>query len=511
MQNIFNWGHNMQYREFGNTGIWVSAAGMGTSRFPFQLVQTSKGIEQCAQMVVQATNAGINFFDSASTYSAGHCEEILRLALPHVKSEYHICGKSSCYEQQTSDSLLRHLETSLKNIGIEYFDFYYMWNVKSWEQFEFIISPGGPYEGALEAKRKGLIRHICFSSHAPVADAIKIIESGLFEGITISYSLLNVHENEPVLRIAKQNGLGVSIMNPLGGGIIPQNPTLFEGCVLSGDKGVADAALKFVYANDAVSTILCGISTPDELDSNISSLNTPDLHTPHERRNSCHNLNSFSAFCTGCNYCKNCPSNIPISKLMSAYNQTKFNATTCFFNRASSELIKYINFFKQLDGIYTFKTSKNPCIKCRKCEKICTQNLPITQILDEIYSWVGKTGASIDIRKERLRSLLPAHYKRVGFYTAGFYTSFVIDMYKKFFGNFPFEVYIFDSNPQKWGQTFLESFCIRPPSDISKLSLDIVLISNYIHSDSIYKDLTKKYSAENIQKLHQEFDIPWTF
>ena len=84
-------------------------------------------------------------------------------------------------------------------------------------------------------------------------------------------------------------------------------------------------------------------------------------------------------------------------------------------------------------------------------------------------------------------------------------------MYKKFFGNFPFEVYIFDSNPQKWGQTFLESFCIRPPSDISKLSLDIVLISNYIHSDSIYKDLTKKYSAENIQKLHQEFDIPWTF
>ena len=501
----------MQYREFGKTGILVSAVGMGTSRFSLQQVQTVEGIEQCAQIIIQAAHAGVNFFDSATTYSAGYCEEILRLALPHIKSEYHICGKSSCYEQKNKDAFLRHIESSLKNIGIAHFDFYYMWNVKSWEQFEFMMSSGGPYEGALEAKRQGLIRHICFSSHAPVRDAIKIIESGMFEGITVSYSLLNAHENEPVLRAAQKNGLGVSIMNPLGGGIIPQNRSLFQTCILPDDKSVVDAALKFVYADPAVSTIMCGIRTQEELDSDVSSLNLPDSHASSKRFQSLQNLRYFPSFCTGCNYCKDCPSNIPVSKLMSAYNQTKFNSNTCFFNRNSTELIKYINFFKQLDGIYTFETSENPCIKCKKCERICTQHLPITKTLDEIYHWVNKTCSSVADRKERLRSLLSASYKRVGFYTAGFYTSFVINMYKNFFGDLPFEVYVFDSNPQKWGQPYLESLSIRSPADIPKAQLDVVLISNYIHSDSIYKELTSQFPTENIQKLHQESDVPWTF
>ena len=501
----------MQYREFGKTGIFVSAVGMGTSRFSFQQVQTTEGIEECAQVIIEASRAGVNFFDSAATYSAGHCEQILRLALPHIKNEYHICGKSSCYEQKSKDAFLRHLESSLRNIGIDHFDFYYMWNVKSWEQFEFIVSSDGPYEGALEAKQQGLIRHICFSSHAPAPDAIKIIESGMFEGVTVSYSLLNAQENEPVLRAAQKNGLGVSIMNPLGGGIIPQNSSLFQPCLLPGDQNVIDAALKFIYADPAVSTILCGIHTRYELDSNISSLNSADSYTPKERLQSLQGLQSFPSFCTRCNYCKDCPANIPISKLMSAYNQIKFNSDSCFFNRTSPELIKYINFFKQLDGIYTFETAENPCIKCQRCQKICTQHLPIIQTLDEIYHWVDKTCSSIAGRKARLHSLLSPSYTRVGFYTAGFYTSFIINMYKSFWGDFPFEVYIFDSNPQKWGQQYLESFYIQSPLDIPKADLDVIIISNYIHSESIYKDLTSQFPMQKIQKLHSEWDVPWTF
>ena len=73
--------------------------------------------------------------------------------------------------------------------------------------YKDIIKPGGAYEGALKAKKMGLIEHIVFSNHAVPSVAIKIIEDGLFEGLTLSYNLLNFKLMDPVLKAASKKNI----------------------------------------------------------------------------------------------------------------------------------------------------------------------------------------------------------------------------------------------------------------------------------------------------------------
>ena len=67
----------MKYREFGNTGIKVSALGLGTNRFK---VNTDAEIENSVEIVSQAIQRGINYIDSSYTYSKGMAEEIIKEA-----------------------------------------------------------------------------------------------------------------------------------------------------------------------------------------------------------------------------------------------------------------------------------------------------------------------------------------------------------------------------------------------------------------------------------------------
>ncbi len=499
----------MQYRKFGQTGIEVSAVGMGANRFPLEDMKNYSGIERAASIIINAADNGVNFFDSAPSYSGGKCEEILRMALKQINKPIHICSKSSCYNQRNKDEFLRYVEGSLKKIGINCFDFYFMWNVKSLAQYRIIMEKGGAYDGAVEAIKRGLIKHICFSSHAPVSDALKIIADGAFEGILLSYSLLNFRENEPILSAASEKNMGVAVMNPLGGGIIPQNATVFSDAMLDGDRDVIDSALKFVYADKAISTVLCGVSSLSELVADVDSLSKDDVYQTQRQEQVRKKLRALNGFCTGCGYCAGCPKGIPTSKLMQAYNQTLFEAGETIFNRNDEGMKKKINFFRYLEGNFVFENDDNPCIKCGRCEKICTQHLPIMERVATIYSWVKESTVSTDSRRKLFKDW--TQYKRIGFYTAGYYTSFVLNMYKELIGEPTFTIFIIDSDIKKRGEMFLNQFTVQSPDDIPKLNLDAVIITNYIHETEIYASLKEKYPNENIIKLHKDKDVPFSF
>ena len=55
--------------------------------------------------------------------------------------------------------------------------------------------------------------------------------------------------------------------------------------------------------------------------------------------------------------------------------------------------------------------------------------MPIVETIGRIYERVDENGVSLDKRKKRLEQLIKPVYKKVGFYTAGFYTAFVMDLY----------------------------------------------------------------------------------
>jgi 1-deoxyxylulose-5-phosphate synthase len=67
----------MEYRQLGNSGVRVSVIGLGTNRFGSREVAQT----DVDQIIDQALDLGINFFDTANVYTEGRSEETLGQAL----------------------------------------------------------------------------------------------------------------------------------------------------------------------------------------------------------------------------------------------------------------------------------------------------------------------------------------------------------------------------------------------------------------------------------------------
>ena len=187
-------------RPLGRTGISLSVLGAGTTRFPSADLRDAEGLDRCAALLARAVRYGVNYIDNAFSYAEGHSEEIVARLLRLVPREsVHIAVKSNSGSDPTADDVLRRVEGGLRRTGAAYFDFLYLWSVLDAEQLAFLLRPGGPYEGALEAKKRGWVRHLLVSSHAPARDAEQIVDCGAFEGILLSYNLMSRTETGPVI------------------------------------------------------------------------------------------------------------------------------------------------------------------------------------------------------------------------------------------------------------------------------------------------------------------------
>lgn len=503
----------MLYRKYGNTNKLISAIGFGSTRFSPSDLNDNLGLDRCAQLVLAASEQGVNYFDTAYNYSKSQCENIFKRAFKLLKKPFYVASKSSSFQDKTASDVLRRIESSLKNMGLEKFDFYHMWSIMNENHYNDIMRKGGPYDGVIQAKEQGLIDHIAFSSHATPETAVKIINDNVFEGILLSYSLLNYSSMNKVIKSAAKQNMGITVMNPLAGGLIPQNPSMFNSIMQDNDKSLAQAAFRFIYSHPEITCILSGISSLNEVYENTSSLlDDSSIGNSRIEAVSC-NINQISGLCTGCGYCNNCPVQIPIPQYMQAYNMSLFYAQS-LYGKTDRALLQRISVFRKL--ILDFDkqpfNSENPCVGCMKCEKVCTQHLPIRERICDLLKWSELSSCSKSHYKYRLNTLLNEKtYTHVGFYTAGGYTATVLKYFKEFFGEPNFKISIFDSNSTRWGDT-LDGYKIYNPQYILELQPECIIISNYIYGDEIYKNL--EHYIDNgieIKKLHTENDTPWVY
>lgn len=504
----------MLYRTFGKTGIKLSALGFGTNRFSLSDINDEAGVYESADLICKALDSGVNYIDSAYTYSLKRAEDIIKIAMKNTDRRCHLTVKVSNYEDKTAYGALKRIESSLSKMDVDRVTFCYMWAIKTYDEFKEVMKNGGIYEGALEAKKRGLIDHICFSTHANSSDIIKIIDEDIFDGVIISYNLLNYIDMDKVLYASGRKNIGVITMNSLGGGIIPQNSSNFETIKMSGNETLSQAALKFIYSHNEITTVLSGMSSNKELKENVDSFNCIEDLGLQRINHVKHSIKQLDGFCTSCSYCEGCPKGIPISKFMKGYNNLYFNDNNPIYNRYNSDIIKNIKMFKSIRSSLDKlpDNSENPCINCLQCEKKCTQKLPITERLSDIYILMKNCCFSKEDQKIRLHELIESkNYTNVGFYPSGRYTKMIIDLYREFFGTMKFTPFIFDSDSKVWG-TKNNGIGVFPPSDIEVIRPDCIIISNYIHSEEIYS-VIKKYEKIGIEiiKLHKEADVPWTY
>jgi predicted aldo/keto reductase-like oxidoreductase len=206
----------MQYRAFGRTGVLTSVLGFGAMRLPMR-DKDHVDRDRAVPLMLRAYELGINYFDRGKFYCGGDSEGALGEALKHMdRSRVQISTKYA-QETPTADDLRQKFETSLRQLGTDYVDFYHLWGI-SWQAFtEELSIPGGPVEGLIRLKQEGLVRHLSFSFHSKPSDIPRLVDTGLFETMLCQYNLLD-RSNAEGIAYAATKGLGVAIMGPLGGG-----------------------------------------------------------------------------------------------------------------------------------------------------------------------------------------------------------------------------------------------------------------------------------------------------
>ena len=364
----------MYYKEYGNTGMRVSAIGLGTMRYDEEDVKAGR-FEKCAEIPLYALEQGINYWDTAPFYCEDKSEIITGIALSQVKrSDVFVTSKtnfSTLGDNPTRDDFRRRLETSLERLQTDYIDFYHMWcmlNLESWERHMEVL-----YSFFEEAQSEGLIRNIVFSSHMQGDDIETVVETGKFKGMLIGYNALNHRFRQSGIEKAYEKGMGVVVMNPLGGGMIPNHPEAFTYLTEGTDLTVAQAALRFVASHREITVTLAGCTTKEHIDDAVKAVENLEEYSAKEIVKQFEGKGaSLNNLCTGCGYCKGCPKEIEIPKYMDAYNQYIF----------TGEKQSILN---RLDNHWDIAREKVlECIACRKCEAQCTQHLPIVERLKEI-------------------------------------------------------------------------------------------------------------------------------
>lgn len=361
----------MYYKQYGNTEMKVSAIGMGCMRYNEEDIKAGN-LEKCAEVTLYAHEKGINYFDTAPFYCEDKSEIITGIALSQLpRDSYYISSKTNMGTvggNHTADDFRKRLETTLTRLKVEYLDFYHLWCILNMESFDKQCDV--LYKFFEQAKSEGLIRNIVFSAHMQGKELEDAVAKDMFKGMLIGYNALNYRFRQSGIEAAHKKGMGVVVMNPLGGGLIPNNPDTFRYLADGTNLTVPQAALRFVASHKEITITLNGFTSKQHVDDACKAVENLVEKPAHEICEEYENKGiALNNLCTGCAYCKHCPNNIDIPKFMDAYNQKLLGD----------------NLKDRLDYHWHIPASQAAeCIKCGKCETLCTQHLPIMERLEEI-------------------------------------------------------------------------------------------------------------------------------
>lgn len=374
----------MQYREFGNTGEKISALGFGAMRLP-QKKENEQNVfdhEEGARIIKRAVELGVNYIDTAPYYCNGESEIIVGKAIKGIRDKLLISTKNPI-EDASGENWRRRLEKSLRQLDVDYIDFYHMWGI-GWETYtEKIDKAEGPLQAAIRAKEEGLIRHISFSFHDEPENMIKLVDTGYFETVLCQYNLLD-RSNEKAIAHARAKGLGVVIMGPVGGGRLGAPSPVIQQMLPGKASSSAELALRFVLANQNVSCALSGMGSLAMVEENalVASKTSPLSPDELERLNKSmlENKKMAELYCTGCNYCMPCPHDVNIPLNFQLMNYHKVYGLTDYAREQYSQI-----------GINDWLKGKSAehCVECGLCEPKCPQSIAIRRQLKETAAALG--------------------------------------------------------------------------------------------------------------------------
>ena len=365
------------YGRLGRTELQVSDISFGSSRL-------RSGEEH---LVEHAMAAGINYIDTAESYTRGQSETVLGNAIKGRRDRVHLVSKTLTNRGTSAATMMRDLEGSLRRLQTDYIDIYMNHAVNR------VDTVGNPeWQVFVEkAREQGKIRFTGISGHAGhlvecldyaidnnLADVVLVgynfgQDPAFYEGLTRGFDRIATLPDLPrVLSKAKQHDIGVVAMKTLmGARLNDMRPYENAGATF------AQAAFSWTLSNPDVDALIVSMTDIDQIDEYLGASGK------HFVSSASMALLDQYAYLNGANYCRHacnlcegaCPHEVPIADVL----RTRMYATD------------YQDIAFARSEYAQLTTDASACLGCSgaPCQNACPNGIEIDKLCAPTHRMLG--------------------------------------------------------------------------------------------------------------------------
>lgn len=375
----------MIYKTFQNEKL--SLLGMGAMRLPVIDGNDAVIDERTAQrMVDEAVSGGVNYFDTAWGYHDGQSELFMGKALKkYPRDSFYLATKFPGYDLSNFGKHEEIFAEQLKKCQVDYFDFYLCHNVCEMNIDAYLNEEKYHTVSFLkQQKAAGKIRHLGFSAHGSYETVKRFLEA---YGADMEFCQLQINwldwefqNAKAKVELLKEYKIPVWVMEPLRGGKLANLSDAYAQKLraLRPEEEIPAWSFRFLQSIPEVTMVLSGMSNEAQMLDNIKTfaeskpLNAEEQEALLEIAKEM--TSQTSVPCTACRYCTtHCPQGLNIPYLLELYNEHTFTKDFAFIAPMALQALP---------------EDKRPsaCLGCRSCERVCPQQIKISEILADFAS-----------------------------------------------------------------------------------------------------------------------------